>query len=1135
MASTPEDPPVQEPELVRLLEVEREASRLSAALAEVEVLVHGSLDPEEVANRALAAGARALGAETGAIIALDGDGWVTWNSYNFDPPVVGVRLTDAQNPHGVLAVSTLKPVAVDDAYNDPRVDPAFMKSYGLRSVIVAPLIIRGEAVAGIYYNYNSDMHRFTSAEVDFVTRVASSLSLALDNARLFEQTVLARSVAQRELAMSDLLLQTANGLADWTDLDSTLERLAEITLSASKHARVTVDLWDEEQQALRVVTSRGESPISPGVFALSELSSAALEAIKTKRSVFADYDSLGGSIGQRANALLARLGLIVPIVHSGILLGLMLVDSPGERRDFSEREVELIEGVAAQAAIAIENGMLHDAVRKSRENVTAILNSIGDAFYALDSDWRYTFVNPETERLLKRTAAELLGRRPWDVFPDLAGSFLEREYHQVAETGTPAAFEVYYEPFELWADVRVYPAADGVTVYFRDVSARKAAEAALARSRERADMLAMLLDDSSQPFMVGTPDGRFMLFNSAFERLTGFTADELATMTWPDDLTAPETLIAEKRAIAEIDRTGTPQRFEKEFLRPDGVRVPVEVLRHGHRGEDGRMEYYYAFMTDISERRAAELAIESERRHLREVIDGVPVGITLFDADGTILETNEANRAIWQGDMPLGTTARDYGAGRIRSMHDGTPVSPEDVPTSRVLQSGLPSAAVAQIECFDGQTAKVSFSATPIVNATGDLSRVVLVTQDVTAEFEARRLDEALSEIGTAVTTKLDSAQILFVLVTLSAEAIGAETAGLALERDGEWIVEAAFGMTRMTSAMTDAKFAAVVLGAKTHAPIVVDDTAEDPRVDPDAMRRLRIKSLMAIPIILQKAVVGVLIFHHRTQRAAFSQAEVDFAARLMDVATLALENARLYEREHRIADTLQSVILTPPEQMARIESACVYRPASDVARIGGDFYDVFAIDHDHLGIVIGDVSGKGLDAARFTSLMHDGMRAYAYEGSRPAEVMTRMNRLVYRMSPTETFATIFFGVLEASTGRLRFSAAGHPCPIVVGSGSARFLEDGRSPFLGAFDNAVFVDVEEQLSAGDMIVLYTDGIIEARSNGEFFGEARLLATVQKIRHAAARKMPKRVLAAALRFAGGQLQDDAVVLAVKWTG
>jgi PAS domain S-box-containing protein len=987
-------------------------SRLSEALAEglaeVDRVIHSSLEYDEITARALAEGARAIGAETGAIIGVEGDGWLTLQSHNFEPSVVGVRLTNAENPHGVMAISTVQTIAVDDAYTDPRVDNDFMKGYGLRSVIVAPLIVRGQAVAGLYYNYNSAIHRFAPEEIAFVTRLASSLSVALENAQLFE-------AERAQLIRSEILREIAVAASESLSLEE-ISRRAIQSLGR---------LPDFVAAAVHVLDSSGPTPVLKNLAALG-YPDEALDPIRelpvsdvsnAGRVALHDLDVLTHEDdAERASteARLARVGLpdvrwiALPVRAGNSLVGTLGVILRG-RRPFGEGETSLFQGAAATLGPPIANAQLFRALSETSERLATIMDSIGDAFVAVDSGWRYTVVNRRAEAMLGRSAADLLGKRMDEEFPDVAGW---PQYRKAMIQRVPVNFESYAEMANAWVEVHAYPTLDGISMIVSDITPRRLSEEALRQARERADMLATLLDDSSQPFMVGSPDGRFMLFNRAFEKLTGYSGEELAGLKWPDDLTTPETLPIEKAAMAEIERTGLPQRFEKSFLRKDGTTVPAEVLRHGRRGADGRIGYFYAFVTDITERKAAQ--------------------------------------------------AR---------------------------------------------------------------------------EAEARRLDEALNAIGTAVTTTLDSGEILRRLVRLSAEAVGAETAGITLSERGEWAMRESWGMPNDTSlsALNDPVLGSALLDASEQEPIVVNDMGSDPRVDATTMRRLGIRSLMAVPVMTQRAVVGALIFHHRTARGPFTPEQVEFARSLMSIANLALENARLYERERRIADTLQQAVLTEPEEIDGIESAVVYRAASDTANIGGDFFDVFALDGGLVAVVIGDVSGKGLDAARLTSLMHDGIRAYAYEDHDPSNVLGRLNRLVHRLSPPEVFATVFFGVLDPPTGRLVYCAAGHPHPVVVGPDGARFLDGVHSPLVGGFREVDFATGETTLVPDETLVLYTDGITEARRDREMFGERRLLSTLSKLRHTPASRLPDRLLSAVLKFAGGSLRDDTVVVGVKRTG
>lgn len=336
------------------------------------------------------------------------------------------------------------------------------------------------------------------------------------------------------------------------------------------------------------------------------------------------------------------------------------------------------------------------------------------------------------------------------------------------------------------------------------------------------------------------------------------------------------------------------------------------------------------------------------------------------------------------------------------------------------------------------------------------------------------------------------------------------------------------------TSALVDRTLEAALLGATSPEPIVIDDVESDPRVDAETMRALGIKSLMAVPIVTQNATIGTLFFHHRTEQVSFTPEQLEFARILMGMVGLALENARLYERERHIADTLQSAVLTAPEPVDGIECSVVYRPASPIANIGGDFYDLFPIDECRVSLVIGDVSGKGLEAAPLTLLLHDGIRAFAYEKHDPSGVVSRLNRLVHHVSTPAAFATLIYGVMEPSTGCFEYCRAGHPEPVVVSPEGARALGGDHSTIVGGFADSEFTTSETVLQVGEMLVLFTDGITEARAGTELFGEERLLAALHELRETPTKHVPDRLLEKVLDFAGGELSDDTIVMCVRRT-
>jgi PAS domain S-box-containing protein len=187
-----------------------------------------------------------------------------------------------------------------------------------------------------------------------------------------------------------------------------------------------------------------------------------------------------------------------------------------------------------------------------------------------------------------------------------------------------------------------------------------------------------------------------------------------------------------------------------------------------------------------------------------------------------------------------------------------------------------------------------------------------------------------------------------------------------------------------------------------------------------------------------------------------------------------------VYEREHRIAETLQRSLL--PERLPPVEGlamAARYLPGARGAAIGGDWYDVLERPDGRVALVVGDVAGHGLRAAASMGQLRNAFRAYGLVEASPAQVVARINRLV--MSGVEqVMATVLYLVLDRETGEVAFSAAGHPPPLVIGPDGARFLEGGRSVPIGAADPAVFRESTAILPPGSALLLYTDGLVERR-------------------------------------------------------
>ncbi|GHJ55976.1 hypothetical protein Nm8I071_52830 [Nonomuraea sp. TT08I-71] len=265
-----------------------------------------------------------------------------------------------------------------------------------------------------------------------------------------------------------------------------------------------------------------------------------------------------------------------------------------------------------------------------------------------------------------------------------------------------------------------------------------------------------------------------------------------------------------------------------------------------------------------------------------------------------------------------------------------------------------------------------------------------------------------------------------------------------------------------------------------------------------------------------------------RREGGGAEQTALTELARLVGVR---LENAQLYEAEHRIATTLQHSLL--PRTLPRLPGAVVasrYLPGSADVEVGGDWYDVIGAADDELVLVIGDVVGKGVRAAAAMGQLRNALRAYVLEGYDPGEALTRLNRLV---GSTEggSFATVVCLRFSPHTGRLRYASAGHPSPLLIRDGDAVFLH-GRAlgPPIGAIPGTAYRTVDGELAPGCRLLLYTDGLIEDRHAGIDAGLGQLRADAA----IPGEHVSDLVDAVVERVAGRTRHDDVAVLALEAT-
>jgi PAS domain-containing protein len=520
------------------------------------------------------------------------------------------------------------------------------------------------------------------------------------------------------------------------------------------------------------------------------------------------------------------------------------------------------------------------------------------------------------------------------------------------------------------------------------------------------------------------------------------------------------------------------------------------------------------------------------------------LGLALFDAEGVCVHANQAfSRIVACGiedasERGLGSLvaccfgrdAADQATRALRdTLADGAPVrfqewyaSPEDAMPGLFVEAEL-----CRLDDPGGGP--------PVVLLTlRDVTRQAL---DRRALEESRRLAIALTRLSTVIGFTMDVDDILREVVVEAAEAIGCDSAAIDVHDGEKWVVRHVHNLPTTligtTFGFEEASFADLAIN--TRRAVAVDDAFTDPLADHEVHRDSGVRSVLVVPIATRGEVTGLIFFNYHFEPHAFGTAAIDFANRLATIVSLAVDNARLYIADRETTDALQSALIGRTRIVPGVAFGHLYRSATRHARVGGDFYEVFPLDDRRVGVLIGDVSGKGIEAAALMAMVKNTVKVHAEELRSPAAALVKTNEVVYRESSSESFVTVFFGVLEVETGRFPYCLAGHPPAILRRRSGHTVLLRDACPLLGAYAGMVYEDRETYLEPGDVLVLYTDGVTEARRDGVQYGELRLAGFVSSLPDVDPHELPELIFEEVFNHARGDMADDMAVLALTPTG
>jgi PAS domain S-box-containing protein len=563
----------------------------------------------------------------------------------------------------------------------------------------------------------------------------------------------ARHQAEAAEARAQFLATASNVLSSSLDYEATLARLAHLVVPDLADW-CAVDILDADGTIRRVVTAHPDPAMERLAEELNERYPPDPEAPTGVPQVLrtgepelvpeipeglleaAAHDEQHLKI---IRELQLRSYMVVPLIARGRTLGALTFVASESGRHYSARDLAFAQDLAHRAALAVDNARLYREAEDASGQVTRILESITDAFFAIDRQWRFSYLNDEAEVLLQRSRAELLGRGVWDEFAAAVGSTFYEQYHRAMDDGETVQFVEFYPPLRAWFEVRAYPGPDGISVYFRNVNEQIEAERALRTSEER---FRSLVRASAAIVWTTSRTGELETEQPEWAAYTGQRPDQYLGRGW---LTA----------IHPDDQARTAQVWQHALESRGAYEAEHRICRHDGewrhmlaRGvpileEDGSVREWVGVHIDITDQKVAEDALRRQSTLTQTITENATSALFMMNERGHCTYMNAAaERMIGYSldeirDMPLHDAIHHH-------YPDGRPFPIDECPIDRALPEDF--SVRAHEDVFfrkDGEAFPVVCAAAPIFDDDRRPIGTVVEVRDVTEEKRAR---EALAE-----------------------------------------------------------------------------------------------------------------------------------------------------------------------------------------------------------------------------------------------------------------------------------------------------------------------------------------------------------------------------------------------------
>ncbi|HWC85103.1 MAG TPA: SpoIIE family protein phosphatase [Solirubrobacteraceae bacterium] len=655
-------------------------------------------------------------------------------------------------------------------------------------------------------------------------------------------------------------------------------------------------------------------------------------------------------------------------------------------------------------------------------------------------------------------------------------------------------------------------------------------------------------------------EGRVTAWNPNAEATFGRTREEALGRTVAELIIPERWRAVHSEGLRRFLETGERPMLDQELgmwaLRADGTEFPMEFTLSAF--FDGAHWSFHAFLRDVSareeadrerERLVAELhrALRGSERRFEAIVGSLGDAVTIRDREHRFVYANPA--AVAQLGFSSWEELRATAPDEIMSDflvwgEDGREIRMTDVPSVRILRGEAAEPLLIRTVHRASRTERWSLlKAAPLLDERGGVEATITIIEDVTEQKRAERRGAFLAQAGAVLASSLDYEQTLRNVAQLAVPEVADWCAVDLFDEDGDRssVAVAHVDPDRLSLAEELRRYAPEQLDPgqglgfvfRTGQSLLYADIADAMLVEAaidehhlELLRTVGMRSALVVPMRLGARTLGALTLVTSDSGRVLDDFDLQLAEQVAARAAVAIENSRLYSRRSSIARTLQQSLL--PEQLPEVpgyELASVYLPAMEGSLVGGDFYDVWPLG-DSWMMIIGDVTGKGVEAAALTALVRHTMRTASEFLASPAQLLAQADRTL-KGRPTLSVCTAL--CLRLKDNRATLAVGGHPLPLyVTGHTVTKVGEHG--PLLGAFTEAAWHDVTFELEAGSTLVAYTDGITDAVDDEHRrFGLERLYEALRGFGHRPAAEVVAGLTGVLADFQSGASADDTAAI------